>query len=181
MRSIPGGPRLSTTQLGAPPPPAAVDGDSSWAQGTPWAAVTAALVAGVPALSDEVAVMLRPVAPEYAEFVDTRCGGVADAAEAAMVTLVEHTQRCRAAADDPDSPDGPSPSLITLPESVLSLFDGVGRAQWTARVALRTLIAPYQVGGRAAWHHVSDTALGAGVQPADLAALARRCSPSSRS
>ncbi|MEO6879704.1 MAG: helix-turn-helix domain-containing protein [Mycobacteriaceae bacterium] len=131
--------------------------------------MAAALVAGVPALLDEVAVMLRPVAPEYADFVDSRGGGVVEAAEAAMSTMVEHAQLCRAAADVPDSP---SPGLMTLPEPVLSLFASVGRAQWTARVALRTLISAYHVGGRVAWHHVSSTAMDSGVQPADLAALA---------
>lgn len=141
---------------------------------TPWDAVTSGLVAGVPALLDEVGVMLRPVAPEYAEFVVGRRADIVVAAEAAMVALVEHAQLCLSPTEAHGKPTGgvALPDAMVLPQSVVLLFEEVGRNQWREGFALRTLISAYQVGGRVAWHHVAATALRAGVAPGDLAALA---------
>jgi len=141
---------------------------------TPWDAVTSGLVAGVPALLDEVGVMLRPVAPEYAEFVVGRGGDIVVAAEAAMVALVEHAQLCPSPAEAPRKPTGSValPKAMVLPQAVVLLFEEIGHNQWRDGFALRTLISAYQVGGRVAWHHVAATALRAGVAPGDLAALA---------
>jgi len=77
---------------------------------TPWDAVTSGLVAGVPALLDEVGVMLRPVAPEYAEFVVGRRADIVVAAEAAMVALVEHAQLCLSMSERSDSSSSTSMS-----------------------------------------------------------------------
>jgi len=124
----------------------------------------AALTAGVPALLDDVREMLRPVAPEYAEFLVEHGGEVVVVAEAAMAALVEHAEQCLIPVDAPDS--------ASLPDDVVSLFGEVGRNQWADGYALRTLMSAYRVGGRAAWHHISATALECGVTAKALAAMA---------
>lgn len=132
---------------------------------TPWEELTAALIAGVPDLLDEVREMLRPVAPEYAQFLVERRGEVDVVAEAAMAALVEHAQHCL-------RPSGASGGEAPLPDTVIELFNEVGRNQWSDGFALRTLLSAYQVGGRVAWHHVAATALGCGVVSTALAAMA---------
>lgn len=132
---------------------------------TRWETLTVALQAGAPALLDEVGVMLRPVAPEYAVFVEQRRGDVAGAAETAMAALADHARLCLRAAHTSDA-------AAPLPPMVLSLFEEVGHNQWHEGFALRTLLSAYQVGGRVAWHHVAATALGVGLPATDLAALA---------
>ena len=91
-------------------------------------ALTAALTAGVPALLDDVREMLRPVAPEYAEFLVERGGEVVVVAEAAMAALVEHAEQCLIPVDAPDS--------ASLPDDVVSLFGEVGRT--SGRTAMRS-------------------------------------------
>jgi hypothetical protein len=54
----------------------------------------------------------------------------------------------------------------------VALFEEIGRIQWREGRDVSTLLSAYQVGARAAWHHVSDAALATGVDPAALAALA---------
>jgi len=54
----------------------------------------------------------------------------------------------------------------------VTLFEEIGRIQWREGRELSTLLSAYQVGARVAWHHVSSTALGTGVAPEALAALA---------
>jgi hypothetical protein len=131
----------------------------------PWEALTAALVGGVPALLDEVRTMLAPVAPEYAEYLIEGRADVVVAAEAAMAAFVEHAQRCLSLTQSPDE-------VGLLPDTVLSMFEEVGRNQWSEGFALRTLLSAYQVGGRVAWHHVAATSLRSGVGAEALTALA---------
>ncbi len=70
----------------------------------------------------------------------------------------------------------PSPSplgrLELLPDTALSMFEEVGRNQWSEGFALRTLLSAYQVGGRVAWRHVAATSLRSGVGAEALTALA---------
>ena len=131
----------------------------------PWEALTAALVGGVPALLDEVRTMLAPVAPEYAEYLIEGRADVVVAAEAAMESFVEHAHRCLSLTQSPEE-------VGLLPDTVLSMFEEVGRTQWAEGFALRTLLSAYQVGGRVAWHHVAATSLRSGVGAEALTALA---------
>lgn len=130
-----------------------------------WVGLSAALIAGVPALLDEVRVLLGPVAPEYAEYLIEGRTEVVPAAEAAMVAFVEHAQQCFC-------PDEEEWGAALLPGTVLSMFEEVGHTQWREGFALRTLLSAYQVGGRVAWRRVAATALGIRVGSAALAALA---------
>ncbi len=70
--------------------------DGAGEAATLWEGLSAALIGGVPALLDEVGLILGPVAPEYAQFLITARPEGAVAAEAAMVAFVEHAQRCPA-------------------------------------------------------------------------------------
>jgi len=121
-----------------------------------WEVLTSALIDGVPALLDEVRTMLGPVAPEYAEYLIEGRADVVVAAEAAMAAFVEHAQRCLSRTQSPEE-------VGLLPDTVLSMFEEVGRTQWSEGFALRTLLSAYQVGGRVAWHHVAATSLRSGV------------------
>lgn len=130
----------------------------------PWAELTEALRGDVPALLDEVGVMLRPVAREYSDFVAERPTEVVVAANAGMEALVQHAQLCL-------SSDAPA-EQAALPSTVLSLFEEVGRNQWREGYALRTLLSAYQVGGRVAWHHVAAVVMASDTAASVLAALA---------
>jgi len=114
--------------------------------------LTSALINGVPALLDEVRTMLAPVAPEYAEYLIEGRADVVVAAEAAMEAFVEHAQRCLSLTQSPRE-------VELLPDTALSMFEEVGRNQWSEGFALRTLLSAYQVGGRVAWRHVAATSL----------------------
>ena len=124
--------------------------------------LTSALIGGVPALLDEVRTML---APEYAEYLIEGRADVVVAAEAAMEAFVEHAQRCLSLTQSPRE-------VELLPDTALSMFEEVGRNQWSEGFALRTLLSAYQVGGRVAWHHVAATSLRSGVGAEALTALA---------
>jgi len=124
--------------------------------------LTSALIGGVPALLDEVRTML---APEYAEYLIEGRAAVVVAAEAAMEAFVQHAQRCLSFTQSPEE-------VELLPDTALSMFEEVGRNQWSEGFALRTLLSAYQVGGRVAWRHVAATSLRSGVGAEALTALA---------
>ena len=141
------------------------DGEGPGGAQTSLEGLPAAVISGVPALLDEVRLMLVPVAPEYAEFLIVGRAEVVVAAEAAMAAFVEHAHRCVAPAQRPAGAG-------LLPDTVLAMFEDVGRNQCEEGFALRTLLSAYQVGGRVAWHHVAVTGLHCGVAADTLVALA---------
>ncbi len=114
---------------------------------------------------DEVRTMLAPVAPEYAEYLIEGRADVVVASEAAMEAFVEHAQRCLSLTQSPEE-------VELLPDTALSMFEEVGRNQWSEGFALRTLLSAYQGGGRVAWRHVAATSLRNGVGAEALTALA---------
>jgi hypothetical protein len=121
------------------------------------------LVEGLPQLLDEVRELLSEEWPDYARFMADVREEVAVAAESFIRWLVHIAG------------DGLSDlSQHSIPGfgAQAELFEEIGRLQWREGRDVSALLSAYQVGGRAAWHYVSRTALAAGVAPEVLAALA---------
>lgn len=122
------------------------------------------LLAGLPALLEEVRQLLSPTWPEYAQFMADERDAVLAAGQAFMRRLVHIAGR----GPDQLPPDSPPPEV----RAQLALFEEVGRAQFRQGHDVSVLLAAYQVGARAAWHFVAGTALTARVAPEALVALA---------
>lgn len=118
------------------------------------------LVQRLPKLLDDVQRLLVEEWPDYAKFLADEQEEVTVAAEAFMRWLVEMAGQERSS--DPVPEAGPQ----------VALFEEIGRIQWREGRDVSTLLSAYQVGARAAWHHVSSAALATGVAPDALAALA---------
>ncbi len=104
--------------------------------------------------------MLAEDWPDYARFLADEQDEVSVAAEAFMRWLVQIAEQ------------GPGNDPVPQPGPQVALFEEIGRIQWREGRDVSTLLSAYQVGARAAWHHVSGTALATGVAPEALAALA---------
>lgn len=122
-----------------------------------------ALMTRLPQLLTEVGNLLRENWPDYSEFLDESGADVADAAGLFVHRLLAMTRR--------------SLSNLTLDPlqyepTAKVVFEQIGRAQWNLGHGLTELLTAYQVGARAAWRHVSDTALELRLDPDVLAALA---------
>jgi len=122
-----------------------------------------ALTARLPRLLAEVGQLLRADWPDYAAFLDESGSDVAEAGGLFVSRLLTMTRR--SLADQALEPQESEPTAKVV-------FEQIGRAQWTTGHGLTELLTAYQVGARAAWRHVSDTALGLGLEPDVLAALA---------
>jgi hypothetical protein len=121
------------------------------------------LVDGLPQLLDEVGELLSAEWPDYARFMADTRDEVAVAAELFIRWLVQIAGHGLS-----DLPPHSIPGF----GAQAALFEEIGRMQWREGRDVSTLLSAYQVGGRAAWHYVSRTALAAGVAPEVLAALA---------
>jgi hypothetical protein len=121
------------------------------------------LLDGLPQLLDEVRDLLREEWPDYAGFMADARDEVAVAAESFIRWLVHIAGHGLS-----DLPQHSFPGF----GAQTALFEEIGRMQWREGRDVSVLLSAYQVGGRAAWHYVSRTALAAGVAPEVLAALA---------
>nr|WP_296073409.1 helix-turn-helix domain-containing protein [uncultured Actinoplanes sp.] len=114
----------------------------------------------LPAMLDEVRVMLANGWPDYADFLAQEQDEVTGAAEAFMLWLIDMAEH---GTDRPrERPVG----------NQLQLFEEIGRVQWREGREVSTLLSAYQLGARVAWRYVSGAALETGVEPDTLAALA---------
>lgn len=125
------------------------------------------LVDTMPALLDDVARMLYPTYPDYAEFLEEHADEVAAGGAIALAQVVEMTgsvgQFPAPTHDDDDTGGG---------DVAATLFGEIGRAQFRHGNPLTRLLSAYQTGARAAWHHISAIAIERRVPAADLALLA---------
>jgi hypothetical protein len=122
-----------------------------------------ALLDRVPQLIEEVGQLLSEEWSDYARFLTEGRDEVLVATEEFIRRLVVLAEQGLAGvAQDP----------VPEPGGQVALFEEIGRIQWREGRELTTLLSAYQVGAKAAWHHVSDTALAVGVEPEALAALA---------
>jgi PucR C-terminal helix-turn-helix domain len=150
---VPDSPEDRTGAYAAPAGPQ----DSALAQMIPM------LLQGLPQLLDDVRGLLSAEWPDYARFMAEADDEVSVAAESFMRWLVHI-----AAHGLTDPPEQAIPGFGAAAE----LFEEIGRIQWRQGRDVSALLSAYQVGGRAAWHYVSRTALASGVAPEILAALA---------
>ncbi|MBD0323208.1 MAG: helix-turn-helix domain-containing protein [Aldersonia sp.] len=121
------------------------------------------IAAQLPQLMIEVGDLLRMDWPEYAEFLDENGLNVAEAAGLFVHRLVEMTERGLAKLE---------PESLETEPTVQLVFEQIGRTQWVYGRDLTVLLTAYQVGARAAWRHVSQTALELELSSEVLAALA---------
>jgi hypothetical protein len=137
-----------------------------------------ALQRGMPEMLQGVGRALAEVEQEYADFLAEGCIEAVAPAEVALRRLVwgaEQALRARgddgaAAMADPVA----SPLGSDADELIWALFEELGREQWRHDRPVGTLLSAYQVGGRAAWRHMSAIAVDLGVPADALAALAEQ-------
>ncbi|MGH3498363.1 MAG: PucR family transcriptional regulator [Nocardioidaceae bacterium] len=126
-------------------------------------ALDARLQVQLPELLDEVARLLARDWPDYSRFLVDQRDELTAAGGSFIRRLIDVARV------------GPSPSNDDHAghhgESD-DLFEAIGRVQWQQGQDLTTLLTAYQVGARAAWWHVSNTALELQMDPEVLAALA---------
>ncbi|HLR85517.1 MAG TPA: helix-turn-helix domain-containing protein [Nocardioidaceae bacterium] len=121
-----------------------------------------ALDAQLPKLLAEVRDLLVDDWPDYAAFLD-ESDSLNEAGELFIHRLLQMASRGLSSEEREDIPGE---------QTLRVVFEQVGRYQWRLGNDLTRLLTAYQVGARAAWRHVSQTALGLGVDPDVLAALA---------
>jgi hypothetical protein len=146
---------------------------------------TASLITLLPALQRGMPEMLRTVGralaevqQEYADFLADGCADAVAPAEVALRGLVWGAQQAlrtrgedgEAAMTDPAA----SPLGTEADQLIWALFEELGREQWRHDRPVGTLLSAYQVGGRAAWRHMSAIAVELGVPADALAALAEQ-------
>ncbi len=119
-----------------------------------------------PPLLVEVATLLEPEWPDYAEFLRLQGDEVARVGPSFVQWLLDVARIDRPRADD----HALSTSAMTHDSD--ALFESIGRLQWQQGHELTRLLTAYQVGARAAWRHVSQTALSLELEPDVVAALA---------
>lgn len=119
-----------------------------------------ALMGRLSELLGEVTERLDEYWPDYAGFLRSDPGAVADAAAPFVRRLV-------ALADADDAPAGQVGD-----GTVHLVLEQVGRVQMQTGNDLTRLLTAFQQGARVAWRHVSETALEVGLPPESLASLA---------
>lgn len=117
------------------------------------------LVSELPAVLDEVSLLLRDGWSDYADWLDRHRDEVASAGAVALSQIVE--------APWPGAAPGDG-----APDVVSSLFEEIGRMQWQQGNRLTLLLSAYQTGARAAWRLIARIAVQQGVPAAELAVLA---------
>lgn len=121
-----------------------------------------ALDTRLPKLLAEVRELLAGGWPDYADFLDGN-DDLREAGELFIHRLLEMAARGMSRADAEGMPGDQTMQVV---------FEQIGRRQWQVGNDLTRLLTAYQVGARAAWRHVSETALDLDVRPDVLAALA---------
>lgn len=118
----------------------------------------------LPELLGEVHELLSGEWPDFAEFLEQDDDDyVHDTAVLFLHRLLDIAEQGPSRSDT-SSQDGD--------QTVRVVFEQIGRRQWQLGNDLTRLLTAYQVGVRAAWRHVSATALAIDVPPDVLAALA---------
>jgi hypothetical protein len=120
------------------------------------------LVQQLPEVISEVVDELRLEWPQYAQFLADDPESVLERAELALHRLVALAER---GAVEEISAGG-------LSVEAVALFEELGRIEWREGRSLATLMAAYRAGARAAWRHISRTALQRDVPGATVALLA---------
>lgn len=121
------------------------------------------LDARMPDLLDEVRDLLAAEWPDYARYLDDHRPEVAEVGVLfvhRLLDLAEHGPRTGDSAGE------------GVPPPTQLVFEQVGRQQLQDGADLSDLLGAYQVGARAAWHHVAETALKLDLGPEVLAVLA---------
>lgn len=121
------------------------------------------LDARMPDLLDEVRDLLAAEWPDYARYLGEHRPEVAEVGVLfvhRLLDLAEHGPRT-----DDSAGEGIWPTTKLV-------FEQVGRQQLQEGADLSALLGAYQVGARAAWHHVAETALKLDLGPEVLAMLA---------
>ena len=118
-----------------------------------------ALVGDLPELLDTVRVQLAEESPDYAMFLVAERQEVAQAAEITVRRLV-------AGADEHAA------TAVELAPVQAALFEAIGRLQFREGHDLTRLLSAYHIGARAAWRHISTTAVDLGLPAAMIAELA---------
>jgi hypothetical protein len=121
------------------------------------------LDARMPDLLGEVRDLLATEWPEYAEFLDEHNPDIADVGILFVHRLLDLAE-CGPDEHNDDAEGGNA--------RIRLVFEQIGRQQFRDGGDLSELLGAYQVGARAAWHRVSETALKFGLGPQALAALA---------
>ncbi|WP_051024783.1 PucR family transcriptional regulator [Nocardia aobensis] len=117
----------------------------------------------MPDLLDEVRDLLAAEWPDYARYLDDHRPEVAEVGVLfvhRLLDLAEHGPRTGDSAGE------------GVPPPTQLVFEQVGRQQLQDGADLSDLLGAYQVGARAAWHHVAETALKLDLGPEVLAVLA---------
>lgn len=119
------------------------------------------LVAGLPALFDDVEKLLRDSWPEYADFVAVERAEVLAAVQGQLPILLTTTW--------PLAQEEPGATGVQDTDMV---FEEIGAVEWRNGHEVTSLIAAYQTGAGAAWRHVAAAALEVGVSARVLTVLA---------
>ena len=114
----------------------------------------------------EVATLLEGEWPDYAEFLRLQGDDVARAGPSFVQWLLDVARM------DHPRKDDQALSTTAMTHDSDALFESIGRLQWQQGQELTRLLTAYQVGARAAWQHVSQTALSLELEPDVVAALA---------
>lgn len=125
-------------------------------------ALLPSLVERLPAVVDEVVAELRLEWPDYAQFLAHDAAEVLERAELAVHRLVQLAEHGTV-------------EMITaggLDADAAALFEELGRIEWREGRSLGQLMSAYRAGARAAWRHISRTALDRAVPAATVALLA---------
>lgn len=121
------------------------------------------LDATMPDLLGEVRDLLAVEWPDYAQFIDEHRGDIAEV-DAMFVRRLLDLAEC--------GPPGSDHDRGGMNARAYLVFEQVGRQQFQDGLELSDLLSAYQVGARAAWHHVAATALKLDLGSEVLAALA---------
>jgi hypothetical protein len=137
-----------------------------------------ALQRGMPEMLQAVSRALAGVEQEYADVLAEGCADAVAPAEVALSRLVWGAQQTLRARAEGETRDGIAP-VEADPGSdvdglIWALFEELGREQWRRDRPVDRLLSAYQVGGRAAWRHMSAIAVELGVPAEALAALAEQ-------
>lgn len=122
----------------------------------------------LPAVLDEVVVLLEPEWPQYAAFLAEERDEVALAGRGALRQIVQTAERAYLAGRTVSAVDAAaSDSTVDL-----ELFAELGRSQWRTGASLPALLSAYQVGAQVAWRVLSRTAVRLEVPASCIALLA---------
>ncbi|MFI1916602.1 PucR family transcriptional regulator [Nocardia sp. NPDC020380] len=116
------------------------------------------LDATMPHLLDEVRDLLVHEWPEFAQFLDENHPEVDDAGVLFVHRLLDMAEHARGRGREHTQ--------------ARMMFEQIGRQQFQDGSELSDLLSAYQVGAKAAWRHVAETALKLDLGPEQLAALA---------